>query len=183
MRTGCWRKPACPSLLGRVRFSAQRSKSSRYRGGRRQRLITGDTGTGKELCARAIHQLGSRAGLAFVAVNCATLTAELAANDLFGHVAGGYTSAALPGEGFVKAADGGILFLDELNSPPMAVQGKLLAPPSALPAFCIAPGLRVFRLSPESEGCLVAPAVFKTAVGMLARRGVFDSLPLRHFFS
>jgi two-component system, NtrC family, response regulator GlrR len=89
-------------------------------------LITGDTGAGKELCARAIHQLGSRAGQAFVAVNCATLTPELAANDLFGHVAGGYTSAALPGEGFVKAADGGILFLDELNSLPMAVQGKLL---------------------------------------------------------
>jgi DNA-binding NtrC family response regulator len=89
-------------------------------------LITGETGTGKELCARAIHQLSSRAGRPLVAVNCANLTPELAANELFGHAAGSYTGATRRGEGLLKMTHGSTLLLDELNSLPIEAQGKLL---------------------------------------------------------
>jgi transcriptional regulator with PAS, ATPase and Fis domain len=95
-------------------------------GSSRTVLITGETGTGKELCARAIHQLSKRASQQFVPVNCANLTPELAGNELFGHVAGAYTGAERRGDGYISAADGGTLFLDEINSLLKHVQGKLL---------------------------------------------------------
>ena len=89
-------------------------------------LITGETGTGKELVARAIHYLSHRAGKAFVPLNCGAIPMDLAENELFGHVQGAYTNAAFASPGVVCEADGGTLFLDELDSMPPMVQVKLL---------------------------------------------------------
>lgn len=89
-------------------------------------LITGETGTGKEVCARAVHYLGRRAGRRFVPVNCGALPADLVENELFGHAAGAYTGATRSSEGLVQEADGGTLFLDEIDSLPLAAQVKLL---------------------------------------------------------
>ena len=79
-------------------------------------LIEGETGTGKEVAARAIHYSGSRQDRAFVAVNCGALPEQLIENELFGHARGAYTDARAPQTGLVALADGGTLFLDEVES-------------------------------------------------------------------
>jgi two-component system, NtrC family, response regulator GlrR len=79
-------------------------------------LIEGETGTGKEVAARAIHYSGSRQDRAFVAVNCGALPEHLIENELFGHARGAYTDARAPQPGLVALADGGTLFLDEVES-------------------------------------------------------------------
>jgi two-component system, NtrC family, response regulator GlrR len=89
-------------------------------------MILGDTGTGKELCARAIHYLSPRAENPWVPVNCAAIPAELLEAELFGHVKGAYTGAHAARPGLVREAQGGTLFLDEIDSLPRAAQGKLL---------------------------------------------------------
>jgi two-component system, NtrC family, response regulator GlrR len=89
-------------------------------------LIQGETGTGKELIARAVHYLSPRAGKPFVPVNCGALPLDLIENELFGHEQGAYTSAAKPAPGLIQEADGGTLFLDEINTMPAAAQVKLL---------------------------------------------------------
>jgi len=89
-------------------------------------LIRGDTGTGKELTARAIHDASARAEAPFVAVNCAALNRELAASQLFGHKKGAFTGAVSDETGFFEAADGGTLFLDEIGDVPLDVQRQLL---------------------------------------------------------
>jgi DNA-binding NtrC family response regulator len=89
-------------------------------------LILGETGTGKELFARAIHYLGPRATKPFVPVNCGAFPAELIENELFGHERGAYTGAATAKPGLVAEADGGTLFLDEIDSLPLLAQVKLL---------------------------------------------------------
>ncbi|MBC8029046.1 MAG: sigma-54-dependent Fis family transcriptional regulator [Pyrinomonadaceae bacterium] len=89
-------------------------------------LITGDTGTGKELCARAIHYLSPRAGRAFIPVNCGAIPGELVENELFGHAAGAFTSAKTAQHGLIDEANGGTLFLDEVDCLPLMAQVKLL---------------------------------------------------------
>jgi DNA-binding NtrC family response regulator len=89
-------------------------------------LISGETGTGKELFARAIHYCGERRSKPFVPVNCAALPDHLIENELFGHSRGAFTGALLEKQGLLHEADGGTLFLDEINSLSLSVQSKLL---------------------------------------------------------
>jgi DNA-binding NtrC family response regulator len=87
--------------------------------------IQGETGTGKELVANAVHQLSGRTGR-FVAVNCAALAGTLLEAELFGHKKGAFTGAAEDREGLIRSADGGTLFLDEVAELPLAQQATLL---------------------------------------------------------
>ncbi|MDH4083657.1 MAG: sigma-54 dependent transcriptional regulator [Nitrospira sp.] len=89
-------------------------------------LISGETGTGKELFARAIHYSGERKGKPFVPVNCAALPDHLIENELFGHSKGAFTGALIEKHGLFHEADGGTLFFDEINSLNMVAQSKLL---------------------------------------------------------
>jgi DNA-binding NtrC family response regulator len=89
-------------------------------------LISGETGTGKEVCARAIHYLSPRLEQPFVAVNCGAIPSGLVENELFGHVAGAFTGAAFSALGLIREADGGTLFLDEIDALPLQAQVKLL---------------------------------------------------------
>ena len=89
-------------------------------------LITGENGTGKSILARAIHRQSPRAASPFVVTNCPTLSEELLASELFGHVRGAFTGAVRDQAGRVEVAEGGTLFLDEIGEIPPALQSKLL---------------------------------------------------------
>jgi two-component system NtrC family response regulator len=89
-------------------------------------LITGETGTGKELFARAIHKNSSRADMNFVVVDCGALPESLIESLLFGHTKGAYTGADRAEQGFIKHADGGTLFLDEIGELPLSTQKAFL---------------------------------------------------------
>lgn len=89
-------------------------------------LISGSTGTGKELLARAIHDGSRRRGEAFISVNCSALPEQLLESELFGHEKGAFSGAANRHDGLFRAADGGTMFLDEIGDMPLALQSKLL---------------------------------------------------------
>ena len=89
-------------------------------------MITGETGTGKDLLAKHIHTGSRRQDKPFITVNCAALPESLAESLLFGHLQGAFTGASSPREGFIAEADGGTLLLDEIGEMPATIQSKLL---------------------------------------------------------
>jgi len=89
-------------------------------------LLTGETGTGKEVFAQAIHENSNRVGKSFVALNCSTFSKEILESELFGHKQGAFTGALKDKKGFIEEANGGTLFLDEIGEMPIDLQAKLL---------------------------------------------------------
>jgi DNA-binding NtrC family response regulator len=111
------RGPLMQDLFGMIRRLAPHVRTA---------LISGETGTGKELVARALHKVGPRRERRFVTVNCSAVVETLFESELFGHVRGAFTGATENKPGLFEAADGGTLFLDEIGELPVSVQAKLL---------------------------------------------------------
>ena len=109
------------AAMGRLTAQIERVAASETRV-----CILGETGTGKELVARAVHEKSSRRENAFVTLNCAAVPAELIESELFGHEKGAFTGAAAKHSGKFEQADGGTLFLDEIGDMPLTMQAKLL---------------------------------------------------------
>src|SRR5688572_14108269 len=111
------RGPMMQELFGMIRRLAPHVRTA---------LITGETGTGKELAARALHKTGPRRDRRFVTVNCSAVVETLFESELFGHVRGAFTGATDNKPGLFELADGGTLFLDEIGELPLGLQAKLL---------------------------------------------------------
>jgi DNA-binding NtrC family response regulator len=103
-----------------------RADLARFAASRATVIITGESESGKEVVARAIHDLSSRAGRPYVVFNCAAVPRDLFEGQLFGHRKGAFTGASSDQPGVIRAADGGTLFLDEIGELPLDVQPKLL---------------------------------------------------------
>jgi DNA-binding NtrC family response regulator len=111
------RGPSMQELFDRVRRLAPHVRTV---------LVTGETGTGKELVARALHQLGTRKDRRLVTVNCSAVVENLFESELFGHVRGAFTGATEAKAGLLEHADRGTVFLDEIGELPLALQAKML---------------------------------------------------------
>lgn len=118
---------ASRTLLGdSAPMQALRGQIGKLAGSRAAIYISGESGSGKELVARALHDQGARASRAFVAVNCGAIPAELMESEFFGHRKGSFSGAVEDHPGLFQAAHGGTLFLDEVADLPLAMQVKLL---------------------------------------------------------
>lgn len=118
---------AAPEMVGRsAAMERVRDLIARVAPSRATVLITGDTGTGKELVARSIHALSGRAEKSFVGVNCSAIPETLLESELFGHVKGAFTGAITNKRGLMEEASGGSLFLDEIGTVTQNIQVKLL---------------------------------------------------------
>ncbi len=109
-----------PKLVNALRIAAQVAETNATV------LIQGETGTGKELIARCIHENSRRKSQPFVAINCAALPETLLESELFGHMRGAFTGAVKDSPGWFESAEGGSIFLDEINEMPVSLQVKLL---------------------------------------------------------
>jgi two-component system, NtrC family, response regulator AtoC len=120
--------PSCATIVGRSPSMLKTLKMIRLvaRSTCNPVLIVGETGTGKELAARAVHVLRHSSEKRFVALNCAALTATLLESELFGHVKGAFTSADRDKTGLLELAEDGTIFLDEISEMPLDLQAKLL---------------------------------------------------------
>jgi len=160
-------------------------------------LITGETGTGKEVVARAIHRYGRRGGRAFVAVNCAAIPGPLLESQLFGHARGAFTGAIADRAGSFREADGGTLFLDEIGDMDLAMQAKLLrvlqdrmvVPVGGKP---VAVNVRILAATHRDLRAMVAKGEFREdlfyRIGVVPvhlaplRERLSDILPLAEYF-
>lgn len=119
--------PQLPGVIGQHPvFLAQVARLPRFAAAAAGVLIQGETGTGKEIFAQALHYLSPRAGRPWVALNCGAIPLELVESELFGHVRGAYTSAQCGRQGLIAEAEGGTLFLDDIDCLPLPAQAKLL---------------------------------------------------------
>jgi transcriptional regulator with PAS, ATPase and Fis domain len=163
-------------------------------------LIGGETGTGKEMLARYLHELSDRADQPFIPVDCSALTDTLFESELFGHVCGAFTNAVRDTLGFVRAADGGTLFLDEIGELSLQLQAKLLR---VLQERCVVPvggvkpipvDVRVVAATNRDLAEMVAKGLFRqdlffrlNVVGLTVaplRQRPEDIVPLaRHFLA
>lgn len=125
-------EPAVPAPLARLSggdavLDRQIQRASRLIDTPVSVLITGETGSGKEYFAKAIHAASQRSGKSFVAVNCAAIPETLIESELFGHLPGSFSGASSKGKrGLIREADGGTLFLDEIGDMPLPLQARLL---------------------------------------------------------
>lgn len=123
-------------------------------------LITGETGSGKDVCARLLHRLSGRADEPFMAVNCAAIPVDLLESEIFGHEPGAFTGASRRHLGYAERAKGGILFLDEIGAMPLALQAKLLR---------LIESFSFYRLGGETEVAFRARLVTATNADLTAR--------------
>ncbi|MBF0110129.1 MAG: sigma 54-interacting transcriptional regulator [Magnetococcales bacterium] len=149
-------------------------------------LITGETGTGKELVARAIHEMSSRNQQQFIAINCAAIPQGLFESQMFGHIRGSFTGAISNYQGFFKQADHGTLFLDEIAEMPMETQAQLLR---VLQDGCFFPvggsrlvkvDVRVMAATNQDLSRLVRDKSFRTDLYYRIKILEIATPPLRH---
>lgn len=161
-------------------------------------LLTGETGTGKEVFAQAIHENSLHSGKSFVALNCSTFSKEILESELFGHKQGAFTGAIKDKKGFIEEANGGTLFLDEIGEMPLELQAKLLRVLETnefIPIGATTPKKSDFRLIAATNRDLKAESeehrfrsdlyfrlnIFEISIPPLRER-VKDILPLTHSF-
>jgi len=161
-------------------------------------LLTGETGTGKEVFAQAIHENSNQVGKSFVALNCSTFSKEILESELFGHKQGAFTGAIKDKKGFIEEANGGTLFLDEIGEMPLELQAKLLRVLETneyIPVGDTIPKKSNFRLIAATNRDLKAESeahqfrsdlyfrlnIFEIAIPPLRER-IKDIAPLTHYF-